>query len=684
VRLRVHTSFQTDQTPSTSVTAATYPGSDYRPDIDGLRALAVLAVLGFHAYPAVFHGGFVGVDVFFVISGYLITGIILRALSRGTFSFAEFYTRRINRIFPALIVVLAATGAIGWTILFSREFQLLGKHILGGAAFFSNVILWREAGYFDSPLKPLLHLWSLAVEEQFYLVWPLLAWLTWRWRRRSMLMVIVIIVLISFVLNLLAVNNSMGTAAFYSPVTRFWQIMSGAMLVCLEARHPSTMNRFFSVHPALRLGAASAGMLLLLLSLLVVEPATPWPGWHALLPVSGTLLLIASGPDNWTSQKLLANKYVVAIGLISYPLYLWHWPLIVFGRVLSDGPLRPAATVGIPGLSFVLAYLTYEWVEKPIRFGKRKRRSARWLLSGVGAMALLGVLTYQQVFSPRLHGQAFEIADAQSDWEYPGKGGLASFSGEVVVDTIPGDSSRTVAFLGDSHVQQYWPRVAYLSREANGSFPRVFFLTYGSCPPLPNVNRDMVDPLTGSPFQCDRFHRKAMQIISNPAIKTLVIGAYWEIYLPEGKTFSVRDPSRSPLDSTGPGTDTAFQEMENEVRELRRAGKQVYILLSNPASPAFDPRSMFANRLRGFQEKKPVTQISKAEFVSRTEGVTARVRALAARTGATIIDPADYLCGPTDCPTVTSKGMPIYMDEQHLRASFARHAAVFIDSFFKN
>ncbi len=141
------------------MTAATYPGSDYRPDIDGLRAVAVLAVLGFHANLGAFRGGFVGVDIFFVISGYLITGLILSALSRGTFTFSEFYTRRINRIFPALLVVLAATATIGWTILFSREFQLLGKHIFGGAAFVSNVILWREAGYFDSPMKPLLHLW---------------------------------------------------------------------------------------------------------------------------------------------------------------------------------------------------------------------------------------------------------------------------------------------------------------------------------------------------------------------------------------------------------------------------------------------------------------------------------------------------------------------------------------------
>jgi len=350
------------------MTAATYPGSDYRPDIDGLRAVAVLAVLGFHANLGALRGGFVGVDIFFVISGYLITGLILSALSRGTFTFAEFYTRRINRIFPALLVVLAATAAIGWTILFSREFQLLGKHIFGGAAFISNVILWREAGYFDSPMKPLLHLWSLAVEEQFYLIWPLVAWLTWRWRRSAMPVVIGAVVVISFLLNVLAVSRSMGTAAFYSPVTRFWQIMIGSLLIYFETRYQRPITRYLEKRPALHIGAAIFGIVLLLASLTIVDATTAWPGWYALLPVAGTVMLIAAGPDNWISTKLLANKYMVAIGLISYPLYLWHWPLIVFGRILSDRPVRPLVMMGIVALSFPLALATYRWVEKPIRF----------------------------------------------------------------------------------------------------------------------------------------------------------------------------------------------------------------------------------------------------------------------------------------------------------------------------
>lgn len=666
------------------MTAATYPGSDYRPDIDGLRAVAVLAVLGFHANLGALRGGFVGVDIFFVISGYLITGLILSALSRGTFTFSEFYTRRINRIFPALLVVLGVTAVIGWTIFFSREFQLLGKHIFGGAAFISNVIFWREAGYFDSPTKPLLHLWSLAVEEQFYLIWPLLAWLTWRFRRSSMPVVIGVVVLFSFLLNVFAVTHSMGTAAFYSPLTRFWQIMTGSLLVYFETRYRRPITRFLETRPALHLGAATVGIVLILVSLVIVDSTTAWPGWYAVLPVSGTVLLIAAGPDNWISRKVLANKYMVAIGLISYPLYLWHWPLIVFGRVINDGPIRPLVMTGILGLAFLLASATYRWIERPIRFGKHKRRSARWLLSGVGGMAFSGLIIQQQLIGSRFSKQASAIEQAQSDWDYPGHGGLAGFNRDIVVDSIPGDPSSAVAFLGDSHIQQYWPRVAYLANAKRDSFPLTLFLTYGSCPPLPDVNRDMIDPLTKSRFQCDRFHRQAVQILSNPAIKKVVYGGYWEKYLPEGKMFLVSDRSHPPLTPSSASTDIAFHEMEREVRQLTRAGKKVYILLSNPTSPAFDPRSMFANRLRGFQEKRPVTAIAKADFVSRAATVTERLRQLAAATGATVIDPVGYLCDAKKCPTLSADGMPIYTDEQHLRASFARSAAVFIDSIFKN
>lgn len=207
----------------------------YRPDIDGLRAVAVLAVLIFHAFPTVMRGGFVGVDIFFVISGYLISKVILTTLDQGTFTIADFYSRRIRRIFPALVTVLVSCLVFGWNTMLADDLALLAKHILGGASFVSNFVLWSEAGYFDkaSELKPLLHLWSLGIEEQFYVVWPLLLWAGWR-MRLPLLLVVVLIGLASFALNILGVYEN-PTAVFYSPLSRGWELIIGASLACLTS-----------------------------------------------------------------------------------------------------------------------------------------------------------------------------------------------------------------------------------------------------------------------------------------------------------------------------------------------------------------------------------------------------------------------------------------------------------------
>jgi peptidoglycan/LPS O-acetylase OafA/YrhL len=661
-----------------------YARGEYRPDIDGLRAIAVLAVLGFHAQFGPLRGGFIGVDIFFVISGYLISGIIFRELDDASFSFARFYTRRINRIFPALLAVLLFVAVVGWATLFSTEFALLGKHILGGAAFFSNAILWREAGYFDSSQKPLLHLWSLAVEEQFYLIWPLLTSVAWQLKRRQGLAVLLLVVGgFSFIANVFAVSHSMGTAAFYSPITRFWQILSGAGLAYAELRSENALlkiRRSFFLSPGV---LATLGLGLLLLGFCLVRPTTPWPGWYGLLPVSGSLLLLTSGPHTWINKRILANRRLVAVGLISYPLYLWHWPLIVFAQLLNGEPLRRSQMVVILASAFALAALTYGWIERPIRFGNHKQRSAIALIPLMGCFALMGFIAYRQMIPPRSGQTAAAIAEATTDWSYPGDGALTGLRRDVVVDTIHGDTSNTVAFLGDSHIQQYWPRVNHWRGQTKNP-PQVLFFTYGSCPPWPDVNRNAISPLTGSDFECNVFHRKVIeQLLASSNIRKIVIGAYWEIYLSEGLTFSTLDPKRTPLRMYGAWTDSAFFGFEQELLRLHRAGKRVYILLSNPTGIAYNPRSMLANRLRDRDQKKPALKISKQEFLSRSVPTTGRIRNIAKRVGAIVIDPVDYMCGATSCPTVSTDGKPIYTDEQHLRATYARDFAAFIDSVFK-
>ena len=291
----------------------------YRPDIDGLRGVAVLAVLGFHAFPRFSPGGFVGVDIFFVISGYLISTIILHDVASGRFTYSGFYGRRIRRLLPALVTVLLAALVAGLFSDFLTELSRLGAHIAAGATFLSNIILWREDSYFDvvSTAKPLLHLWSLGVEEQFYIVWPLaLATIS----QRRIPWAVTAIVLVSFAINI-AIVGSHPAAAFFLPATRIWEFMIGALLACAGTRAwvPQRQDTISAI-----------GFTLLVVSLCFINKATAFPGWAALLPTLGAAAVIAAGADAWLNRTLLANKAAVFLGLISYPLYLWHWPILSF------------------------------------------------------------------------------------------------------------------------------------------------------------------------------------------------------------------------------------------------------------------------------------------------------------------------------------------------------------------
>src|ERR1700730_14791875 len=340
----------------------------YRRDIDGLRAIAILSVLGFHAAPRLMPGGFIGVDVFFVISGYLISGIILKALARDRFSFNDFYARRIRRIFPALIVVLLSVLSFGWLKLFPDEYTGLAKHVAAGSAYVSNFLLNKESGYFDTTaeLKPLLHLWSLGIEEQFYILWPLLLVLTWKYRAQWLLLVA--IAGASFVLNV-ARLGSHPVATFYLLPTRLWELALGGILARAQlpgVTLPESFTRLLHfggsfVRPDLaaaatrrRVGAA-LGLGLLAVSIGALDSHGLFPGWWAAGPTIGTLLLIAAGEDTWINRHVLGNQPMVFIGQISYPLYLWHWPLLSFTRIIHGGNLTATDALWALGRAFILA-----------------------------------------------------------------------------------------------------------------------------------------------------------------------------------------------------------------------------------------------------------------------------------------------------------------------------------------
>lgn len=357
--------------------------STYRADIDGLRAIAVLAVVAYHAFPHVLPSGFIGVDVFFVISGFLISGILLEHIESESFRISNFYARRVRRIFPALLLVMSVGLIIGWLTLFPGEYVQLGEHVVGGSGFFSNFLLWREAGYFDvaAESKPLLHLWSLAIEEQFYIVWPLLLFASWKWRLRA-IHFIVLFSLASFTVSA-HLAGSDQTAAFYSPVSRFWELMVGGALAYFSRtsiRSSLFYDNVFSV----------TGMLLLASGLALIDKGRAIPGWWALLPTLGAAFLIAAGPTAWLNRMVVSQRVLVWFGLISYPLYLWHWVIFSYTRIMYGGELKPIqATVAII-VAVGLSWCTYRLLEVPIRHGRYGSIKVAALMTAMVAVAGFG------------------------------------------------------------------------------------------------------------------------------------------------------------------------------------------------------------------------------------------------------------------------------------------------------
>lgn len=353
----------------------------YRSDIDWLRAISIIFVILFHAFPNHFKSGFIGVDIFFVISWYLITAIILRSLKDWQFSYLDFYKRRIKRIFPALIIVLLFCLLTGMGILFSQEYLLLSKHLMGASGFVSNIVYYFESGYFDvsSSSKPLLHLWSLGVEIQFYILWSfLLVFFYTRYKR--ILSVILVLLGGSLFLNLY-IGYRDSAAAFYLPVTRLWQFMAGSGIAYIHCFYWDIQNLLLS-----KFGVKFSqnkknifldlipffGCILVVVSFLIIDQDNFYRGYNIFL-VLGISLLILSHQNTFINKYVLSNKILVYIGLISYPLYLYHWPLLSFSKSIEI--IYPAFYVKILLiiLSFLLSWITYKFIERPIQSSKSSR-----------------------------------------------------------------------------------------------------------------------------------------------------------------------------------------------------------------------------------------------------------------------------------------------------------------------
>lgn len=583
----------------------------HRRDIDGLRAIAVLPVVFGHAGIAGFSGGFIGVDVFFVISGYLITAIILTNLDERSFSLSDFYLRRIRRLLPALFVVLAATVCLGWVLMPPGDFEALGRSSLSVLSLWANVWLWQNTGdYFGAAaeITPLLHTWSLAVEEQFYLVFPAcliaLSRLSVAWRFRVVTCVTTMAAALS-----IFVTFEHPMASFYLMPTRAWEFGAGALIAAVPNYCPT--RRWAAP-------VVSSGLVMIAFAVLTYNSSLPTPGINAVLPVLGAMLVIYGGRQSNAVSSLLAHRLPVYVGLLSYSLYLWHWPIQVGFRLIS-GVYHLPVSLGAASiiLSFVLAALTYSWVEQPMRSRANARKTYRVLSGGFVALAgLFAVVTMGAGLPQRINPSVLSAYSAAT--EHPDVH-------QACMDRPVADGPCTLGrkagppsllFWGDSHAGAALPAFqAWTTAQDTSAVAAV----RSGCPPVLGANR--AD--RPSAHACSAANAAVMALLrKTPEIETVVLVARWPLVFggdravgeaggPQHFLSAQREPVNMP------------QAFAATVSHLRMMGKNVVILGGIPELGLDLPRAYFARSRLGLDgvalvlPDDPSTRLAQAEGVLR-------------------------------------------------------------------
>ncbi|MBK0397897.1 acyltransferase family protein [Limibaculum sp. M0105] len=632
--------------------------ADYRADIDGLRAVAVLSVVAFHVASSGLPGGFAGVDIFFVISGFLITRIILREIESGTFSYAGFYGRRIRRIFPALVLVIAATLGLGWWILLPDEYESLARHAIAGALFSSNILLWLEAGYFDidAARKPFLHLWSLGVEEQFYIFWPVLLAATWR-LARGRVAVVVTIGLASFAANLMLVLSD-PDGAFYLPVTRFWELLAGGGLAIWELRRRRFLRDGQLLPQPLADAASLGGGVLCILSFVSLDKTLAYPGWAAVAPVLGSVLMIAAGPNGLVNRYVLARRPVVYIGLISYPLYLWHWPLLSFIAIvqIQDQELRLVAELAAVMLALLASMATYHFLELPLRRGVRYGQALK-LSAGMAMVVLVATSLVASRGAAELRGP-WNLAEAP---QAPASDELhtrtcVSAHGDLFREGFnPGrdfcvasgsDLSRMVV-LGDSHANRLY---SGLSRVAPHG---VAMIGKRAC--IPVLGGDGVrhgKPLGCATAMADIARRVAAARPDAVILHGYFFRPYWQPLDPQAIA-GLTDGLRQMLAALSPSSGT------------------IVIVLGMPELPFHPSRCI----RRPIQAAVPECRMTRDAYDRQKALTEAGIREAASGFGnVRIFDPATVLCDDVNCAVIRDDEL-LYGDTNHLSVQGAEIVA---------
>ncbi len=634
----------------------------YRADIDGLRSLAVVPILLFHAGFASFSGGFVGVDIFFVISGYLITSIIAQDLAAGRFSLALFYEKRVRRIFPALFAMLLVTTLAACILLFPMDLRAYGKSLMAATGFVANLWFWSQSGYFDteSELKPLLHTWSLAVEEQFYVVFPLLLMLAYHLWRSGRAMVVVLF-FGSLALSVFGVRVN-PDATFYLIPTRAWELLTGSALAL--GLVPSTERLF------LREGAALLGAGLIAFAIFTFDGRTRFPGEMALLPCAGAALIIWSGGAMPTLvARLLTLRPVVWTGLISYSLYLWHWPLMVFTHHLTLRKLVVSEKLALVAASFLLAWLSYEIIEKPFRDKAKTLRQKVVLVSAVVAMVFsigLGALLAPRGF-PQRFSLGLQALFADNDRERTAfdifKGDGKEPSGLPVNGYRLGSGPSDVVAWGDSHIGAVLPGLN--GAIASGAIRGASIFALGGCRPIIGIalsyTRDEA---------CARQNEAVLAYLKTSPERKVVLVSRWAVSLygdtlPTGKGDRYGSLAAVPGEwmQEGPASALFVRQLGATIDALLAAGKEVYLLESTIEATVNVPRFVFRALLG--QPDAPVLTLDASRYAERYTGLEALFDQVQQGRSFTRISPRRFLCENWQC-RIYGGGRLYYSDSNHL------------------
>ena len=650
--------------------------ADYRPDVDGLRAVAVLAVVLFHAFPKHLAGGYVGVDVFFVISGFLITGIIHRNLRSDRFSFGDFWARRIRRIFPALLTVIVATFAAGWFYLLPAEFETLKSHIKWGLAFLANIKLNSEVGYFDtaSELKPLLHLWSLAIEEQFYLVWPVVLWFSFR-KKLNLFTLTMVLAVLSYQSR--KHFSQSASDIFYFPWTRFWELQVGALLALWHDQYATRVSSVLEkaerfVRPLLMRDSNTSaagvfkgtlsvtGLAMIVYSCVAFSKATPFPSKYTLFPVAGAALIIFSGADAWLNRTFLSLRVMRFVGIISFPLYLWHWPILSFARIVLGEPSAKVALACIT-LSFVLSIGTYYTIENFMRFeiGRWRWRAPALTAALCGIVVFLKYSKVGAIYTTEQSGHSsvdlmFEPCPTKLASNEPTKLSYCSVSSK---------SNPKVALVGDSHAHHLFHGFA------ENFSSSVLLAGNSSCPPILVNQFYTLNCIKKNEFLLQFLTSKKAQEIHTVLLSFFYgyahevpyaaqhIGAYDGITINGSAKRVIKEP--------------AFEKgLADFAVALANSGKNVFIVRDIPEMPFLSTPCLATipsrEKLKRLLKIEPDCSIPFTAYLSRQRDFHLMYERIASQhPKIRIVDAAEPLCDGQRC-SILVDGKLAYGDSHHL------------------